>query len=86
MTLRAVPGERSIRARELQVHGIAVPTAEPGRVAINVAGIGVGELQRGLVLTNDPATVSSDRLLARLGLCALLVADLKTTERHLHAL
>lgn len=64
--LRLVPGERPVRARELQVHGMTVESAERGRVAVNVAGIDAGELHRGLVLTDDPAVGSSDRVLVRL--------------------
>jgi selenocysteine-specific elongation factor len=65
-TLRAVPGERTARAREIQVHGAAVESAERGRVAINLGGGDSIELRRGLVLTDDPAIGSSDRLLVRL--------------------
>ena len=65
-TLRAVPGERTVRAREIQVHGAAVESVERGRVAINLSGIDAIELRRGLVLTDDPAIGSSDRLLVRL--------------------
>ena len=65
-TLRLLPDGRTVRARELQVHGTAVDSAGPGRVAINLAGIDAAELHRGLVLTDDPAVLSSDRLLVRL--------------------
>ena len=65
-TLRVVPGDRSVRVREVQVHGRAVDAADPGRTALNVAGIGAGELHRGVVLTDDPEVVASDRLLAGL--------------------
>ena len=64
--LRIVPGDRAVRARELQVHGSAVEPAGPGRVAANLAGVDAAELHRGLVLTDDPAVVSSDRLLVQL--------------------
>jgi selenocysteine-specific elongation factor len=64
--LRLVPGEASARARELQVHNRAVDEAGPGRTAINVVGIDVGGLHRGMVLTDDPGVVSTDRLLVRL--------------------
>ncbi len=66
--LRAVPGPagRTVRAREVQIHGRPVDAAGPGRVALNVAGDGVGELERGVVLTSDPAVVASDRLLVAL--------------------
>jgi selenocysteine-specific elongation factor len=65
--LRLVPGDRTARARELQVHGTTVESAQPGRVAINVGGLESRELHRGLVLTDDPAIGSSDRILVRLG-------------------
>jgi selenocysteine-specific elongation factor len=65
-SLRLVPGARAVRARELQVHGRTVDSAEPGRVAINVAGVDAGELHRGRVLTDDPVVEASDRLLVRL--------------------
>ncbi len=66
-TLRLVPGERSVRIREIQVHGHAVEAAQPGRAALNVAGVEAGDLHRGLILTDDPAVISSDRILVRLG-------------------
>jgi selenocysteine-specific elongation factor len=66
-TLRLVPGGANLRARELQVHGRAVDEAGPGRTAINVAGIEMGALHRGMVLTDDPGVVATDRLLVRLG-------------------
>jgi selenocysteine-specific elongation factor len=65
--LRLVPGEVTIRARELQVHGRGVVRAERGRTAINVAGLEGASLERGMVLTDDPAVVASDRLLVLLG-------------------
>jgi selenocysteine-specific elongation factor len=65
-SLRFVPGDRTARARELQVHGTPVESAERGRVAINLGGVEASELHRGLMLTDDPVIGSSDRLLVRL--------------------
>ncbi len=66
-TLRLVPGDRAVRARELQVHGAAVDAVEGGgRVAINVAGLDVGDLPRGAVLTSDPQLRASPALIALL--------------------
>jgi selenocysteine-specific elongation factor len=65
-TLRLVPGDRSVRVREVQVHGATVEAAGPGRTALNLAGIEAPELRRGLVLTDDAAVVASDRILVRL--------------------
>ena len=58
--------ERTVRVREVQVHGHAVDAGGPGRVALNVAGDGVAMLERGVVLTDDPAVVATDRVLAAL--------------------
>jgi selenocysteine-specific elongation factor len=66
-TLWLVPGGANLRARELQVHGRAVDEAGRGRTAINVAGIEADALHRGMVLTDDPDVVATDRLLVRLG-------------------
>jgi selenocysteine-specific elongation factor len=63
---RIVPGDRSVRARELQVHGRPVETAGTGRTAINLAGVEANDLHRGLVVTNDSQVTSSDRLLVTL--------------------
>ena len=65
-TMRLVPGDRSVRVREIQVHGAAVDIAAVGRTAVNLAGVDPGVLHRGLVLTTDPSVVATDRLLVRL--------------------
>ena len=66
--LRVVPGPdaRTVRAREVQVHGRTVERAGPGRVAVNVAGDGIEDLERGVLLTTDAAVVASDRVLVAL--------------------
>jgi selenocysteine-specific elongation factor len=64
--LRVVPGDRSVRVRDVQVHGAAVARAGPGRAALNLAGADGLELHRGQVLTDDPAVGSSDRILVTL--------------------
>ena len=58
-SVRLVPGDATVRARELQVHNAAVEAAGPGRTAVNVAGVEASTLSRGQVLTADP--VSSRR-------------------------
>jgi selenocysteine-specific elongation factor len=65
--LRLVPGDRVVRARELQVHGGAVEALMGGgRVALNLAGIDASELVRGAVLTTDPRLQASSALIAEL--------------------
>jgi selenocysteine-specific elongation factor len=50
--LELIPGRRRARAREVQVHDRAVPSAQAGqRVAVNLGGVGVAEVARGDVLT-----------------------------------
>jgi selenocysteine-specific elongation factor len=90
-SLTAVPGSRSVRVRELQVHGRSVDAAEPGRVAINVAGDGTGAagtLERGMVLTADPASVvASDRWLVAMrpvGLAPLATPRAERARARLH--
>jgi selenocysteine-specific elongation factor len=59
--------EASVRVREVQVHNRQVEAGGPGRVALNVVPSDPGvELRRGLVLTDDPAAVASDRFLVAL--------------------
>jgi len=67
--LRVEPGGGSVRVREVQVHGAEVDRAGPGRTALNLApaGVDLGTLRRGHVLTSDPAVLGTDRLLVVLG-------------------
>ena len=66
-SLRVEPGGAVLRARELQVHGTPVETGGPGgRLAANVTGIERASIERGVVLTADPAVVATDRLLVAL--------------------
>jgi selenocysteine-specific elongation factor len=66
-SLRVVPGGQAVRVREIQVHGHSVEAGLPGRTALNLAGADAGQLHRGLVLTDDPRVVTTDRLLVELG-------------------
>ncbi len=66
-SLRVEPGGAVARARELQVRGEPVEAGGPGgRLAANVTGVERGAIGRGLVLTNDPAVVATDRILVAL--------------------
>ena len=65
-SVRLEPGGRPVRIREVQVHGAAVPGADPGRTAVNVAGIAAADLRRGMVLTTDEAVTASERWLVAL--------------------
>ncbi len=62
--LRIVPGDATVRAREVQVHSAPVEeVANGGRTALNLAGDGAGAMHRGVVLTSDPEVHATDRLL-----------------------
>jgi selenocysteine-specific elongation factor len=61
--LRDVPGERTVRVREVQVHGRAVDRSTGGRTALNLAGVGAAALPRGTVLAASPGVRASDRML-----------------------
>jgi selenocysteine-specific elongation factor len=54
--LLLLPTGRGVRVRGVQVHDQAVPRADAGqRVAVNLAGVAVGEVARGDVLTSRDA-------------------------------
>ncbi|MGH9075115.1 MAG: selenocysteine-specific translation elongation factor, partial [Acidimicrobiales bacterium] len=49
--LTVEPGDRRVRVRGLQSHGVPVPVASPGRrLAVNLTGVAHGELRRGQAL------------------------------------
>ncbi|MBF6606419.1 MAG: selenocysteine-specific translation elongation factor [Chloroflexi bacterium] len=63
--LRLEPGGRTVRAREIQVHGATVASAPGGgRVAMNLAGVMDPPPVRGDVLTMDRAVVATQEILA----------------------
>jgi len=69
--LRVLPGGRAVRVRELQVHSSTMELAGPGRLALNLAGVGRDEVRRGDVLVAGPGLVAADRLLVALRHSAL---------------
>jgi selenocysteine-specific elongation factor len=65
--LRLEPGARTVRIREVQVHGAAVEVVDRGgRAALNLAGADDAEPRRGDTLTTDPEVVATADLLVRL--------------------
>jgi selenocysteine-specific elongation factor len=61
--LELLPAGRTVRARAVQVHGDAVTTAAPGqRVAVNLRGVELSELARGMSLVEPGAVELSDWL------------------------
>jgi len=63
--LRVVPGGAEVRVREVQVRGAVVPASDGGRTALLLGGT-PGALERGLVLTTDPAIEATSRMLVAL--------------------
>jgi selenocysteine-specific elongation factor len=62
--VRLMPGHREVRIREIQVHGSPVDRVDAGgRTALNLGGVEVADLERGMVLTADPEVLATDRLL-----------------------
>ena len=60
--LRLLPSERSVKVRGIQVHGQACADAVAGqRVAVNLSGIEVGEIERGETLTAPGAVAVTRR-------------------------
>jgi selenocysteine-specific elongation factor len=62
--LELLPGERRVRVRGVQVHDDAVETAAAGqRVAVNLAGVAVAEVQRGDVLAAGGSGIAATYLI-----------------------
>jgi selenocysteine-specific elongation factor len=80
--LRVAPGDRSVRVREVQVHGRKVDRSTGGRTAFNLAATDAGALRRGMMLTADPAVEATDRILVALR-PSVAVAQMPTPGRRL---
>ena len=67
--LVVLPSERPVKVRGVQVHGTAQPSAAAGRrVAVNLAGVDVQDVQRGDTLTTAGAFEVTRRFDARIHL------------------
>ena len=61
--LELLPKRRKVRVRALQVHGAPVASAAPGqRVAVNLRGIELGDVTRGMALVSPGALERSEWL------------------------
>jgi selenocysteine-specific elongation factor len=85
--LLAVPAAKSVRVRQIQVHGEGRKTARAGqRVALNLVGAEKGELGRGSLVLGSGGGDRTDTIYARLSVLAG-ERTIKTDQRlHLHAL
>ena len=52
--VRVFPGDRVVRVRTVQTHGVAVQVAQPGsRAALALAGVELADVERGTVVVED---------------------------------
>ncbi|HAG11958.1 MAG TPA: selenocysteine-specific translation elongation factor [Desulfotomaculum sp.] len=80
--LEIMPQGLVARVRSLQVHGEKVKEATAGqRVAVNVAGVGVEQAQRGSVLAKPGFLRSANRLDARISLLENVQKELENRTR-----
>lgn len=77
-----VPDNLRGRVRELQVHGKSVTTAPPGqRVAVNLAGVELGDLSRGQCIVAENDTETIDRIWADVAILPEATHPLKAERR-----
>jgi selenocysteine-specific elongation factor len=77
-----VPGNIKSRVRGLQMHKTKSEIAPPGnRVAVNLTGLEVGDLQRGQVVTIPGWLESSDRIDVRINLLADSPVEIEQNSR-----
>ncbi|MTV50582.1 selenocysteine-specific translation elongation factor [Heliobacillus mobilis] len=80
--LSIMPSERTVRVRGLQVHGKKVDAAQAGqRVAVNVTGVEVSQVERGDVLAKPGLLTPSYRISVRLKALPGRDKPLKDRER-----
>ncbi|MEO6718532.1 MAG: SelB C-terminal domain-containing protein, partial [Novosphingobium sp.] len=61
--LELLPSRRKVRVRGMQVHGAAVVSAQPGqRVAVNLRGVELGQLARGIAMAAAGTLEAADWL------------------------
>jgi len=84
--LEVLPGERRVRVRGIQVHGQPADQAVAGeRTALNLAGLTVEDLNRGVVLVPPNLFEATSRLDAQLSLLRSAKPLRHRARVHLHA-
>jgi selenocysteine-specific elongation factor len=79
------PAGQPVRIRGLQVHGAPAGRAEAGqRVAVNVAGIALDQVERGHVLLGEGVAVSTRRIAAEVEILAGAPVQRHGTRVHVH--
>lgn len=80
--LELLPGRKRVRARGVQVHGAAVNRAQPGqRTAVNLAGVDVADIQRGMVLAPSGRLVPTQIIDAQLAMLESAPRPIRTRSR-----
>ena len=86
MVLRLWPGEKTARVRGLECHGVPAEALSPGtRAAVNLAGVGAEEAERGMTLAPPGALELTDQVDVSLTLLPDAPYPVKNNCRlHLH--
>lgn len=80
--LELLPPRLRVRARGVQVYGAAVNQAEAGqRTAVNLAGVDVGEIERGMVLAQTGRLASTQIIDSSLTLLRTAPRPIRTRSR-----
>lgn len=80
--LELLPPQKNVRVRGLQVHGKTVNRAFAGqRTAVNLGGVEVGQLERGMVLATPGTLVPTQIIDAQLSILAHAPRGVRTRSR-----
>ena len=80
--LELLPTGRRVRARGVQVHGASVSRAQPGqRTAVNLAGVDVSEIDRGMVLAPSGRLLPTQIIDAQLNVLPAAARAIRTRSR-----
>ena len=80
--LELLPAGKRVRARGVQVHGAAVNRAESGqRTAVNLAGVDVADVQRGMVLSQPGRLVPTQIIDTEIAMLPSAPRPIRTRSR-----
>ncbi|HYJ86176.1 MAG TPA: selenocysteine-specific translation elongation factor [Pyrinomonadaceae bacterium] len=80
--LELLPPGRRVRARGVQVHGAAVNRAESGqRTAVNLAGVDVSDIQRGMVLAQPGRLIPTQIIDTQIAMLPSAPRPIRTRSR-----
>src|ERR1035437_904841 len=85
--LHLEPGNRAVRVRGLQTHGLPAQSVQPGsRVAVNISGVDATQVHRGQALVSPRALLPVDTIDAEVSLLQSAPALKHRANIHFHAL